>query len=112
MIWVMTGSYSEFQHFLQHFYLREDFSQNCIPETLCIRGSCRRGQVRYLGSDPLECCLRGNRHSLVLCWGNWFNRPEAGEVEDYCEAMDIPFIEVPDLPRRRAQQEHPEIFRK
>ena len=112
MIYVLTKDYRQFQNFMQQFHLREDFaSQGCIPESACIRGSCRRGQVRYLGFPAAE-LLRGNRNTLVLTWGTWFERPDANEAEALCKAYDIPMVAVPDLPRARAMREHPERFRR
>jgi hypothetical protein len=106
MIYVMAGNYQQFQGFLQEFQLREDFGNN-----YCSVHGCRRGQVRYLGEsiDMLD-RIRGGR-SIVLRWGTWFERRDASMVEDFCKALDIPLVEVPDLHRARALKERPEMFR-
>lgn len=105
MIYVFTGNYQQFQNFMQQHQLREDFGVRCN-----ING-CKRGQVRYLGSEGHTWeRLEGNRNAIVLCWGTYYERRDAPEVEDRCRAMDIPFVVVPDLARQRAQREHPERF--
>lgn len=81
MIYVLAGDHRQFRNFCFEFMLRED------------------GQVRYLADA--QRALLGLDRAIVLCWGTWYERPDAREIEAHCAARDIPFIVVPDLRRAR-----------
>lgn len=93
MIYVLAGDRGQYEGFLHEFRLRTHHGD----------GNNREGQCRFLSDCNYD--LRGIDRAIVLVWGTAYLRGDYDEVESYCTARDIPFIQVPDLRRARHYRE-------